>query len=316
MLDGKTILVTGGAGAIGSNLSRTLSRDNKVIIIDNLSFGYEENLEFGNSGNVTLIKGDIRNDDVLAEAFKHKPDVIFHLAASFANQKSIEDPFNDLEVNSTGTLKLLDLARKNDIGKFVYTSSSCVYGGRREQLREDMIPDPETPYAISKLNGEYYTNFFHKYYGMNTTTIRYFNVYGPNEHPGKYRNVIPNFFSLAMQGKTLNITGTGNETRDFTFVQDAVDATILCAVKEGVNGSILNIGRGIETTILELAKNINMITNNPGGHEIVCKRDWDSISRRWADVTRMKTLLEFEAKTPLDEGLRKTHEWFKTIKTY
>lgn len=316
MLNNKVILITGGAGAIGSNLAKKLGENNKVIIIDNLSFGYRENLGFMDGKDVTFIQGDIRDEKVLADAFRHKPNVVFHLAASFANQKSIEDPYTDLEVNSLGTLKLLDFSRKNNADKFVYTSSSCIYGGRREQMREDMIPEPETPYAISKLNGEHYTNFFHKFYGLNTTIIRYFNVYGPNEYPGPYRNVIPNFFDLAIRGEKLKITGTGNETRDFTFIDDAVNATILCAVKEGASGNTLNIGRGIETTILELAKNINEITGNASGFEIVCKRDWDSISRRWADVTRMKTILDYEAKIPLDEGLRKTHEWFKTIKGY
>lgn len=298
-------LVTGGAGFIGSNLAKHLEGD--VVVVDNLSEGHRENVP----KNVEFIHHDLRDASFVQDLFnEHDFTHVYHLAAHFANQKSVEDPFMDLSVNGETTLRLLELSRKRDVQKFVYSSSSCVYGAAKPPMREDLRPQPETPYGITKLLGEYYTQYFHDYYGLNTTSVRYFNVYGPGEYPGPYRNVIPKFFQAAMQKKPLTITGTGEETRDFTFVDDAVQATLLCAEK--TSGQVVNIGNGQPTPIKSLAEKINEITNNPSPIQFTPRRDWDHIAHRLADVSKLKSL-GVEPQTSLDDGLKKTHAWLKTV---
>ncbi len=316
MITGKSVLITGGAGFIGSNLAKCLNASNKIIVVDDLSEGHAENLAGLN--NVEFVKEDVRNEEFIQKLFTQKKfDYVFHLAASFANQKSIEFPTQDLEINGFATLKLLEAAQKNGLKRglkrFVYASSSCVYGPVEERMREEMKPAPETPYAITKLLGEYYANFFFEYYKLPTVIVRYFNVYGPNEYPGKYRNVIPNFFARALARQPLPVMGDGRDSRDFTFVEDAVEGTLLAAEKQEAVGQTFNIGCGVETRIIDLAKTINKITGNDDKIRFVPKRAWDKISRRVADVSKAKKLLDFKAKTPLEQGLRKTFEWFKTI---
>jgi len=307
MISGQRILVTGGAGFIGSNLAKALSAANTVFVVDNLSEGFKENIR---PLSVAFFKKDIRDEKFMRMLFeKHKFNYVFHLAASFANQKSIEDPVLDLNVNGLGTLKLLRLAKEFGTKKFLYASSSCIYGSTNEAMREDFKPMPETPYAITKLLGEEYAKFFAEYHKLPAVSVRYFNIYGPNEYPGPYRNVIPKFFALAKQKKPLVITGTGEETRDFTFVKDAVEATILVAEK-GISGEAYNIGSGREIKIIDLAKAINKIAGNEGNIAKGERRDWDKISRRLADNSKIKEL-GWAPKTSLNDGLKKTFEWFE-----
>ncbi len=308
MISGQRILVTGGAGFIGSNLAKALCEKNTVYIVDDLSEGFKENIR---SLPVAFFKNDIRNDKFMRMLFeKHKFNYVFHLAASFANQKSVDDPVLDLDVNGMGTLRLLQMAKEFGTKKFVYSSSSCIYGATNEAMVEDFKPMPETPYAITKLLGEEYTKFFADFHKLDAVSVRYFNVYGPNEYPGPYRNVIPKFFALARQKKPLVITGTGEETRDFTFVEDAVEATILVAEK-GKTGDAYNIGSGRETKIIELANEINKIAANEGNVQKGERRAWDHISRRLSNNDKIKAL-GWNQKTNLENGLRKTFEWFKT----
>lgn len=307
MISGQRILVTGGAGFIGSNLAKALSEKNTVFVVDNLSEGFRENIR---SLPVAFFEKDIRDAEFMRKLFeKHKFDFVFHLAASFANQKSVDDPVLDLDVNGVGTLKLLQLSKEFETKKFVYSSSSCIYGATDEAMREDFKPLPETPYAISKLLGEEYAKFFADFHKLDVVSVRYFNVFGPNEYPGPYRNVIPKFIELAMKKKPLVITGTGEETRDFTFVDDAVEATILVA-EEGKAGEAYNIGSARETKIIDLAIEINKLCGNEGNVQKGERRAWDHISRRLADNSKIKAL-GWTAKTPLREGLQKTLEWFK-----
>jgi UDP-glucose 4-epimerase len=211
---GKTVLITGGAGCIGSNLVRALVRNSaeRVVIIDDLSASYEWNIP--KSDRVTLIKGSILDEDKLSKAFAFKPDYVFHLAAHFANQNSVDHPEADLAVNGQGTYKVLERSRKSGVQRLVYASSGCsVYGSNAPlPLKEDFVSlHLDTPYQINKLVGELYCNYVRDYYGFPVATARYFNVYGPGEVPGRYRNVIPNFMLWAMKGKKLPITGTGEE---------------------------------------------------------------------------------------------------------
>lgn len=304
------VLVTGGAGAIGSNLARALSGcAESVVALDNLESGFEENIS-GLKG-VEFVKADINDEKALDRAFGRRVDVVFHLAARFANQNSVDNPLEDLATNGTGMLRLLRKCSQHGIKRFVYASSSCVYGSNQGVLREDMPRGAlDTPYAITKLLGEHYVEFFNRHHKMDTVILRYFNSYGPGEYPGKYRNVIPNFFKLAINRKPLTITGTGNETRDFTFVEDTVAGTLAAGTAKSAIGETINIASGRETKIMELAEKINAICGNCAGVKFAERRQWDSITHRGASIEKAKRLLGYAPKTSLDEGLKKTYEWF------
>jgi nucleoside-diphosphate-sugar epimerase len=310
---GKRVLVTGGAGCIGSNLVRTLldTEPEQIILIDDLSASYKWNIP--EDSRVAFIHGSILDDEKMTEAFKYNPHYVFHLAAHFANQNSIDNPETDLLTNALGTLKALQYSRKVDIKRFVFASSGCsVYGNQAPlPLREDFISlHLDTPYQITKLVGELYCNFFYGYYKLPVAVARYFNVYGPGEVPGQYRNVIPNFIWLAMNNTSLPITGTGEETRDFTYVGDIIDGTLRMGVVESVIGEAVNLASGTETRIIDVANQINAVTENSGGLVYKSVRDWDRIKRRRASIEKAIRLLGYSPKEGLETGLRKTHDWF------
>ncbi len=308
----KTVLITGGAGAIGSNLSKKLI-DNcrKLVIIDDLSSGHLINVP--KSDKVIFIKDSILNENALEKAFSHNIDIVFHLAAHFANQNSVVHPGEDLLVNGLGTLKMLEFSHKFNVEKFIYSSSSCVYGNKSGLMSEESLEyEPHTPYAITKLLGERYATFFHKHHGLNTIILRYFNSYGAGEFPGEYRNVIPNFLWLAINKKPLPITGTGEETRDFTYVEDTIILTLLAGEKDNAIGEIINIGLGKEVKIIDLANKINNITGNKAGIKFVEKRNWDSVKKRCASIKKVRNILGYEQSSiDLETGLKETFEWLK-----
>lgn len=308
------VLVTGGAGAIGSNLVRELHRKGaKIIVLDDLSSGCKDNI--ANIKGVQFIEGSITNDIILEKIFLNPINYIFHLAASFANQRSVENPLGDLDINLAGTLKLLQYSTKvKNFNRFVYASSSCVYGNSVGIITEESSLQPETPYAISKMAAENYVRFFYKYYGLPTVILRYFNSYGPGEYPGKYRNVIPNFFDSAILGSPLLITGTGEETRCFTFVDDIVDGTIRSALKEEAVGGCFNIGSENEIKIKDLAERINSLTNNKAEIKFIEKRKWDTIFRRISSCEKAQKILDYNPKITFEEGLKITHDWFLNLK--
>ncbi len=308
----KTVLITGGAGAIGSNLSKKLIENcQKLIIIDDLSSGYLVNIP--KSDKVIFIKDSILNGKALEKAFSHNIDIVFHLAAHFANQNSVVHPEEDLLVNGLGTLKVLEFSHKFNVKKFIYSSSSCVYGNKAGLMSEESSEYRlDTPYAITKLLGERYVTFFHKHHKLNTIILRYFNSYGAGEFPGEYRNVIPNFLWLAMNKKYLPITGTGEETRDFTYVGDTVMLTLLAGEKDGAIGEIINIGSGKEVKVIDLANKINDITGNKAGIKFVEKRNWDSIKKRCASIEKARNILGYEPSSiNLETGLKEAFEWLK-----
>lgn len=306
----KVILITGGAGAIGSNLSNLLAQDtrNQIIILDNLSSGYVENIQ--TRSNVKFVQGSVESDEDLDQVFSEPIDTVFHLAANFANQNSVDFPQRDLQVNGMGTLKMLLHSVQNRVKRFIYTSSSCVYGNRNEPLDEKCREfSLDTPYAVTKLLGEQYVRFFSQHHGLNTVILRYFNVYGPNEYPGKYRNVIANFFYQAMHHHAIVITGTGEETRDFNFVEDSIHATILASQADAAIGNIINIASGKETSIKELVQLILRITGSRSKVIYKERRAWDSVTRRVASVQAAKELLGYEPVISLEEGLKRYLEW-------
>ncbi len=237
------ILVTGGAGAIGTNLVIALSeiiKDNgKIIVLDNYSAILDKKYsDFPKLDNVILVEGDIQDDIVLKRCFRENPTIIFHLAAFFANQKSVDYPEKSVETDIIGLVKILDYSIINGIEKFVYASSGCsIYGSYGKlPLKEDfMSMHLTTPYQINKMAGEMYVNYYHHNYNLNTVNCRFFNSYGPGEFPGQYRNVIPNFIYWSTLNQSLPVTGDGNETRDFTSVFDLTQGLL----KSGYNFFLL-----------------------------------------------------------------------------
>jgi UDP-glucose 4-epimerase len=310
---GKRVLVTGGAGCIGSNLVRALVKADaeKVTVLDDFSSGSRWNLP--NHPQLFLVEGSVLSEEDLKKAFSVKPQYVFHLAAHFANQSSVDDPERDLMVNGLGTLKVLQHSHLADVEKFVFASSGCsVYGSQAPlPLREDFVSlYLDTPYQIHKLLGELYCNFFSNYYGLPVVIMRYFNVYGPGEVPGKYRNVIPNFIWWALQKQKLPITGTGEETRDFTFVDDIVEATLKAGVIPEALGEAINIASETETKAIDLAGMINELTGNDNGVKFVGRRKWDKIVRRRASIEKARKVIGYEPKIGIKEGLKKTVDWF------
>jgi len=310
---GKNILVTGGAGCIGSNLTKALIKAEvaKIIILDDLSASYKWNIP--QASNVVFVKGSVLDDKMLKRVFKEKPDYVFHLAAHFANQNSVDNPETDLLVNGLGTLKVLQYAHLTGVKRFVYASSGCgVYGlDSKIPFKEDDISiSLHTPYQVTKLLGELYTNYFYNLYNLPIVNARFFNVYGPGEVPGKYRNVIPNFFYWAMNGLPLPITGDGLETRDWTYVDDIINGLLAMGVKDEAVGEAINLGSGKEHRVIDLANIVNELTGNKAGMKFVGRRNWDVKRRLLSSIDKARKLLGYEPKTEFEEGLRKVHKWF------
>lgn len=312
--EGKTILVTGGAGAIGGNLCRKLSEMNahKVIILDDLSSSYEWNIP--EADNIFFVKGSILNDEMLKRVFKEKPDYVFHLAAHFANQNSVDNPEKDLMINGIGILKVLQYAQLVNVKRFVYSSSGCgVYGldSKMPFEEHDISISLHTPYQVTKLLGELYTNYFHNLYNMPIANARFFNSYGPGEVPGKYRNVIPNFFYWAMKGLSLPITGNGTETRDWTYVGDIVNGLVAMGIEEEAIGEAFNLGSGIDHQVIEMATIVNGLTNNEAAVNFKERRDWDVKTKLLSCVDKANRVLGYKPQMKFEDGLKNVHAWFE-----
>lgn len=311
--EGKTILITGGAGAVGRNLVTALNslKTKKIIILDNLSSSYEWNIP--KSPKIQFIHGDILNDEDLKWAFRDKPDIVYHLAAHFANQNSVDSPETDLMVNGMGILKVLQYAHLINVERFVYSSSGCgVYGLESKMPFEehDISIHLHTPYQVTKLLGELYANYFHNLYELPIVNARFFNSYGPGEVPGKYRNVIPNFFYWAMKGQPLPITGEGTETRDWTYVGDIINGLLTMGVRDEAVGEAFNLGSGREQRVIDMANKVNELTGNEAGIRYTERRNWDVKTRLLSCVDKANRVIGYEPKMSFDEGLKETHRWF------
>ncbi|MFC2041755.1 NAD-dependent epimerase/dehydratase family protein [Chloroflexota bacterium] len=310
---GKVVLVTGGAGSVGTNLCRKLAElnANKVIILDDLSSAYEWNIP--SLDNIVFVKGSVLDDEVLKHVFEEKPDYVFHLAAHFANQNSVDNPETDLMVNGLGTLKVLQYASLVGVKRVVYSSSGCgVYGldSKMPFEEHDISISLHTPYQVTKLLGELYTNYFHNLKGLSIANARFFNVFGPGEVPGRYRNVIPNFFYWAMNKQPLPITGDGAETRDWTYVDDIINGLLAMGVKEAAVGEAINLGSGQEHKVIDMANTINELTGNPAGVKYVARRDWDVKHRLLSSIKKAGKLLDYQPQMQFVSGLKRVHEWF------
>lgn len=311
---GKKILVTGGAGAIGSNLVKKLCEldASLVLVLDDMTSGQRWNLP--SARNMMFVQGNILDEVKLKRVFFEEPQIIFHLAAFFANQNSIDHPEHDLMVNGMGTLRMLEYSQLTKIERFVYASSGCsIYGSSAPlPLREEfMSMNLSTPYQITKMLGELYCNFYYNNYELPVVKTRFFNSYGPGEVPGQYRNVIPNFIYWAMQGKSLTLTGTGEETRDFTYVEDIVDGLLRAGYEQKAIGQEMNLASAAETRIIDLATLVNKHTGNAAPIVFSERRKWDTKSRLLASVDRAKDLLGYNPKTSFDDGLKNTVQWFR-----
>ena len=305
------IVITGGAGFIGSNLAEVLALapNNEVCVVDDLSTGKIENLPV--ASGIEFIKGSITDlqlmNEVLADA-----DFVFHQAALPSVQRSIEDPAHTNEVNIRGTLNVLMAARDAGVKKVIYASSSSVYGDTPElPKREGMTPNPLSPYAVTKLVGEYYCKVFNDVYGLNTISLRYFNVYGPRQDPhSEYAAVIPRFVSRILKGEPPIIYGDGQQTRDFTFVKDVVNANIL-AMKSDATG-VYNIASGRRISIQELATLITRLTGRDRDVEPVFdKPRKGDVRHSLADISRARADMGYKPEYSLERGLEETIRWFK-----
>ena len=311
---GKTILVTGGGGAIGTNLVRELAQlgASTVIVLDDFSAAYEWNIPA--VPNVLLVRGSVTDDVALKRVFNERPQIVFHLAAFFANQNSVDYPEHDLNVNGLGTLKVFEYSAMAGVGRLVFASSGCsIYGSSAPMpLTEDFVSmHLTTPYQITKMLGELYANFFHHHHDLPVVKARFFNSYGPGEVPGQYRNVIPNFIYKALKGQQLPFTGTGDETRDFTYVADLVDGLLRAAYFEAAIGQEMNLASGKETKILDMAQQVNELTGNTAGIVPMQRRVWDTKKRLLASVERAGDLLGYEPRMDFTKGLETTVQWFK-----
>lgn len=310
---GRTVLVTGGAGAIGSNLVRALAGlGAQVIVLDDLSSAERWNVP--SLPGVMFVEGDILDEVKVKRVYFDRPSIVFHLAAFFANQNSLDHPERDLMVNGMGTLRLLEYSVFTGVERFIYASSGCsIYGsGAPLPLKEEFMSlHLSTPYQITKMLGELYGNFFLHQYGLKVVKPRFFNSYGPGEVPGQYRNVIPNWIYWAMKGQPLPITGNADATRDFTYVGDIVDGLLRAGILESAVGQEFNLASGAETRIGDLAEMINKATGNTAGVVMAGHRKWDTKSRLLACVDRARDVIGYNPSTPFEEGLENTIRWFR-----
>ncbi len=301
-------VVTGGAGFIGSHLVEALvSRGYQVTIIDDLSTGQKQNVGKLLGDKVHLIQASVTDPSLLTKLFQNI-DYVFHLAALPSVPRSIDAPLASHQVNITGTLNVLVSARDNGVSKVVYASSSAVYGDTPLlPKREDMTPNPQSPYAVTKVSGEYYCKVFQTVYGLDTVCLRYFNAYGPRQDPNsQYAAVIPRFISRALEGNPPIIFGDGEQTRDFTFVRDAVEANILAAESDATG--VFNIGSRSRTTINELAKLIARLLAT-GVKPVYQEPRAGDIRHSLADISKARQI-GYNPKYSLEEGLKETiRQW-------
>jgi nucleoside-diphosphate-sugar epimerase len=303
-------LVTGGAGFIGSNLvDALLDEGHEVRVLDNFSTGDRRNL-LHVAGEIEIVEGDLRSFERTLTATRGC-EIVFHQAALPSVPRSVQDPLTSSSVNVTGTLNVLLAARDTDVHRVVYASSSSVYGAIRFDVkREDMAVAPLSPYGVAKYAGEAYCASFHEVYGLETVSLRYFNVFGPRQSPiSEYAAVIPNFISAALLGESPIIYGDGLQCRDFTFVENVVQANLAAATEDDAAGHVLNIGCGERTTVLSLLAAVSEITGRSIEARHLPPRPGD-IRVSVADIEKASRVLGYAPTVDLTEGLRRGHEYF------
>jgi UDP-glucose 4-epimerase len=310
---GKRVLITGGAGFVGSNVTERVARcGGRVTVLDDLCTGSLDNIDPGTK--YEFVKGSV-TDEALVFRLVKTADLLIHMAARNIIV-STKNPREDYAVNIGGTLNMLLAAREHGVERMVYTSSASVYGNPRIiPISEDERPLTFSPYAVSKLAGENYCYAFYETYGVPVAVVRYSNVYGPKQDPNNpYCGVVAKFMDSISLGETPQVHGDGQQTRDFTFVEDAVDGTLLTLLSPKAEGMVFNLGTGTETKIIDLI----MILARLYGREIdvrhIDRRDIDNIRRRVLNIERIRTTLRWQPQVGLEDGLRRTLEWFRIRK--
>ncbi len=311
-LEGKNILVTGGAGFIGSNLVDGLAPWNRVTVLDNLSAGSLANLEKSKK-QITFIKGDILDKKLLTD-IAAEVEYVFHLAGNVGNLKSIQDPSFDMQVNIQGTINLLEACLKSKIKRLVYSASGAIFGEAKYlPIDEEHPVNPESPYGVSKLAAEKYCLAFYHIHRLPTTAVRYFNVYGPRQGSSGYANVIPIFFNRIREGKPLTIFGDGKQSRDFVFVGDVVQANILAATQPAAIGQIFNIATGQATDVNQLVSIINRVSRREN-QVIYAEPRAGEVRHSKANIEKARRILGYVPRISLEEGVALT--WQAEIKKY
>lgn len=323
-LSGKTFLITGGAGFVGSNLTKYLLTFDidSIHIVDNLLSS--EKMNVPSDSRIQFTEGSIADDRVVT-FLKDDYDFIFHLSTYHGNQSSICNPLADHEHNQLTTLKLLEQIKEfKRLKKIVYSAAGCAVAEKTFDEAHATLEDTpislqmDSPYSISKIVGEFYSVYYYKQFNLPTVRARFQNVYGPGEILGAgqwrgtpetvWRNVVPTFIYKSLKDQSLPIEGTGESTRDFIYVEDIVKGLLLCALK-GKPGDVYNLASGIETSIIELASLINELTSNKAPLIYLPARAWDKSGRRFGSTVKSKRIIGFEAHIPLRDGLLQTIKW-------
>ena len=309
-------LVTGGAGFIGSHVVERLLKDGVTVrILDNFSTGRRENLDFAKGAGTALevIDGDLR-DLATVERAVRGVDIVYHQAAMRSVPRSVDDPLGANENNVTGTLHLLDAARRLGVKRVVYASSSSVYGDNPElPKREDQTLAPISPYAVSKAAGEQYARVWTKLYGVETVGLRYFNVFGPRQDPkSEYAAVLPRFILWAMRGEPLEVHGDGTQSRDFTYIDNVVEANILAGQAADASGEAFNVGCGDRTSLLDVITMLESILGKKVQRRHTPSRGGD-VAHTLADVSKAKRLMGYTPLVGFAEGFRRTVEYFRAF---
>jgi UDP-glucose 4-epimerase len=302
------VLVTGGAGFIGSNLVRALlARGDGVRVLDNFATGRRSNLA-GLDGDVELIEGDLRSYERVHTAVRGT-EVVFHQGALGSVPRSVQDPLTSTAVNVEGTLNVLLAARDEGVRRVVAASSSSVYGdGGTFPRVETQMPNPISPYAVAKLAAERFCVAFHRIYGLETVALRYFNVFGPRQDPdSQYAGVIPRFVRAVTDGRPVTVYGDGEQSRDFTYVDNVVEANLLAADAPEAAGSVLNIGAGSSETVNHLAEAIGKLLGRPVAKEHAPDRPAD-VRMSWADIGAARATIGYQPRVGFEAGLRATIE--------
>jgi UDP-glucose 4-epimerase len=308
-----TYLVTGGAGFIGSNIvDELLRRGERVRVLDNFSTGREDNVaEF--ASRVDLIRADVRDEDAVDQAV-NGADYVLHQAALASVPRSIADPTSNNQVNAQGTLNILIAAKKHGVKRVVYASSSSVYGDSQELPKvETMTPNPKSPYAVAKLAAEYYCRVFGELYGVPTVSLRYFNVFGPRQDPNsQYSAVIPLFVKALLEGKSPNIYGDGEQSRDFTFISNVVNANLLACEANVTGARVYNIACGGRYTLNQL---FAALRDRIGGNiePVYGPARPGDVKHSMAAIERIQKELGYNVGVSFEEGIDRTVQWYQTV---
>jgi nucleoside-diphosphate-sugar epimerase len=305
------ILVTGGAGFIGSHIAAALrAQGDEVRILDDLSTGHRSNLDA--IGGVEFLEGSVCDRETVGRAVSGC-DYVFHEAALASVPRSIENPWACNHTNVEGTLNVLVAARDAGVQRVVYASSSAAYGDSELLPKVESMPvNPKSPYAVAKLAGEHYTSAFAQVYGMQTLSIRYFNVFGPRQDPDSpYAAVIPLFISALLDGRPATIHGDGEQTRDFTYIENVVHANLLALRVPRLAGEVINVALGGRMSLNELYASLTAVLRSELEPVHVDPRPGD-VRHSQADIEAARRLLGYEAQVPLEEGLRRTVDWYRS----